>query len=155
MGATRQRTSDTTLSLLAAALGLSASSASSGMSANMLAQRHWAVAGDVLNAAKPAGRVVAALKGQQVEGRTVALINPRDSTGECQKSVAAVDGPIDVLNLCINSKSGVALLEEAADKGVKQVFIQPGAGSAEIEELAAKRGIQVFNGCVMVELSRL
>ena len=71
------------------------------MSAAMLSQKSWAVAGDVLNAAKPASRVVAALRAQQVEGRTVALVNPRDTTGECHKSVAAIEGSIDVLNLCI------------------------------------------------------
>ena len=122
------------------------------MSKRFLSQRRWAVAGDVLNAAKPASRVVAALQGQGLEGRTVALVNPRDDSGTCHKSVAEIDGELDVLNLCINSKGGLALLEEAAAKGVKQVFIQPGAGSEDIEALAAARGIEVFNGCVMVEL---
>tara|TARA_B110001452_G_scaffold198682_1_gene168653 strand:- start:603 stop:980 length:378 start_codon:yes stop_codon:yes gene_type:complete len=122
------------------------------MSKRFLSQRRWAVAGDVLNAAKPASRVVAALNGQGVEGRTVALVNPRDDSGACFKSVEAIDGEFDVLNLCINSKMGLTLLEEAAAKGVKQVFIQPGAGSPDIEALAEKRGIEVFNGCVMVEL---
>ena len=122
------------------------------MSKRFLSQRRWAVAGDVLNAAKPASRVVAALNGQGVEGRTVALGNPRDDSGTCFKSAEAIDGEFDVLNLCINSKMGLMLLEEAAAKGVKQVFIQPGAGSPDIEALAEKRGIEVFNGCVMVEL---
>jgi len=83
----------------------------------------------------------------------VQLINPRDQTGQCLKSVAEYDGPLDVLNLCIRADTGLQLLEEAASKGVKQVFIQPGAGSPEIEALAEKHGIEVFNGCVMVELN--
>ena len=103
----------------------------------------------------PGGEQIAAAArrhGQGVEGRTVALVNPRDDSGTCFKSVEAIDGEFDVLNLCINSKMGLMLLEEAAAKGVKQVFIQPGAGSPDIEALAEKRGIEVFNGCVMVEL---
>lgn len=150
--------------------------------AHLLEKPRWAVAGDVLNAAKPASRVVASLRGQPVDGRTVALINPRDATGECYKSFAEIgahraqqrgpsclaapppradgprpdsrraDAPIDVLNLCINSHSGLKLIEEAAEKGVKKCFIQPGAGSAEIEAFCTARGIEVFNGCVMVEL---
>ena len=121
--------------------------------AHLLAQQHWAVAGDVLNSQKPASRVVAALRGQDVAGRSVALVNPRDTTAECYKSVAEIEAPIDVLNLCINSKAGLSLIEQAAAKGVKSCFIQPGAGSSEIEEFCSERGIEVFHGCVMVELN--
>ena len=45
-----------------------------------LACANWAVAGDVLNAEKPAARVVSSL---QAAGKTVHLINPRDKSGQC------------------------------------------------------------------------
>ena len=120
--------------------------------ARMLEQPAWAVAGDVLNAAKPASEVVATLRGQGIAGRTVALVNPRDASGECYTSVAEIDAPVDVLNLCINAHAGLTLLEQAAAKGVTSVFVQPGASSPQIEAFCAEHGIELFHGCVMMEL---
>ena len=46
------------------------------------------------------------------------------------------------------------LAKQAVRLGVKRVFIQPGAESAEIMKLLTSKDIDVFQGCVMVELGR-
>ena len=43
-------------------------------------------------------------------------------------------------------------MSEAASLGVKRVFVQPGAGSADIEALCEAEGIELHYGCVLREL---
>jgi predicted CoA-binding protein len=112
-------------------------------------KQNWAVIGDVLNPAKPASTVVATL---QNDGKTVHLINPRDKTGQCFASVSDVKHPIDVVDLCINHVEGLKQVEQMAALGIGKVFIQPGAESADILQLCKEKEIEVFQGCVMVEL---
>ena len=125
---------------------------STSAGAGMMAKQRWAVLGDVLNAAKPAAGVVGALKRA---GKEVLLVNPRDKTGECHTSLKACAEQLDadtVVDLIINPVAGLQLIEEAAEIGIKSVFIQPGAGSDAIRDLCAKNGMVVYEGCVMVEL---
>ena len=119
---------------------------------DMLKLTRWAVVGDVLNPAKPAARVVAALQGA---GKQVHLVNPRaPSLHATLKDAAAEAGGegIEAVDLCINSVAGLKMVEECEALGIKNVFIQPGAESAAILKLCEEQGINVFQGCVMVEL---
>ena len=109
----------------------------------------WAVIGDVLNQAKPAARVVSSLQGM---GKTVHLVNPRDKTKQCFAGLSDIGAPLDVVNLCINSVTGLKMMEQAAALGVEKVFIQPGAESPEILAFCAEKGIVAYQGCVMVDL---
>ena len=127
----------------------SAASATGTPGERMLAKRSWAVIGDVLHPSKPARSVVEKL---EAAGKTVYRVNPRDTSGTLYKSLAEVGTSIDVIDLIINSRDGLPLMEQAADLGIKQVFIQPGAASTEIEALCERRGIEVHHGCVLVEL---
>ena len=110
---------------------------------------NWAVIGDVLNPAKPASRVVSTLQGA---GKTVHLINPRDQTGKCHAGLTDVGQPIDAVDLCINHVEGLKQMQQASSLGIKKCFIQPGAESPEILTYCSAEGIEVFQGCVMVEL---
>lgn len=111
----------------------------------------WAVAGDCLNPTMPASQVVTSLKGV---GKTVHMINPYDSTKRCHKDFNQIGAPIDVFNLCINAFHGLMYAKQAVALGVKKVFIQPGAESGDILEFLAKNNVEVYQGCVMVELGR-
>ena len=115
----------------------------------MLAVQNWAVIGDVLRQDRPASAVFARLK---AAGRTVHGVNPRDKTDTLFKSIDAVGAPIDAINLIINSVVGLEQLQKAAELGVKNVFIQPGAESDEILAFCASKGITVRQGCVLREL---
>ena len=116
--------------------------------ARMLAKRHWVVAGDLQNNGT-ARQVKARL---EAAGRVVHSVNPFDRSGQQHKSLRAIGKPIDVIDLIINSYVGLKVVQEAADVGVKQVFIQPGAGSDEIEQYCAAHGLEVHHGCVLREL---
>ena len=118
-------------------------------SGDMLAVQNWAVIGDVLRQDRPASAVFARLK---AAGRTVHGVNPRDKTDTLFKSIDSVGAPIDAINLIINSVVGLEQLQKAAELGVKNVFIQPGAESDEILAFCASKGITVRQGCVLREL---
>ena len=117
----------------------------------MLKLNNWAVVGDVTNPSKPASRVVSSLK---EAGKTVHLVNPRKP--ELHASVAdastAAESPIDVVDLCINHIEGLKQVTMCKELGINKVFIQPGAESPDILKFCQESGIEVFQGCVMVEL---
>ena len=120
-----------------------------GSGANMLAQSSWAVVGDVLHARKPARLVAERL---EAAGKAVHRVNPRDRTGTLPTSLLDVGVEVDVVDLVINPKDGLRIVGEAAQLGITRVFIQPGAGSLEIERFCASNGMQVHHGCVLREL---
>ena len=124
-----------------------ADAGSSGSS--MIAQSSWAVVGDVLHASKPARAVCERL---EAAGKTVHRVNPRDRTGTLPKSLMDVSAQIDVVDLIINPKEGLQVVEEAAALGIRRVFIQPGAGSLDIEQFCESHNVQFHHGCVLREL---
>jgi predicted CoA-binding protein len=127
-------------------------------SSSMLSATRWAVLGDVLNAAKPASRIVARLRANK---KTVFLVNPRAPTTDDDNAQPRVypslatllsSEPIDVLDLVINSTEGLKQLSELPADTKLQVFIQPGAASNDIKQLCAQRSWPFHEGCVLVEL---
>lgn len=126
----------------------------------MLEKKNWLVIGDVLNTSKAAFSIVNKLVLHQ---KTVHSMNPRITDDELKNikatnpnihnSWATMQGiPIDVVDLCINPGAGIGLLHHARSAGIKNIFIQPGAGSPEIEEFCTANGMTFHNGCVLREL---
>ena len=109
--------------------------------------KRWAVVGDVLNQAKPAFDVCARL---EACGRTVYRVSPYAKAGECFSSLDAIDAPIDAVNLIISPKIGVGVLDAMVAKGIKYVFIQPGADGGDVLPRAAQLSLTVQQGCVLV-----
>ena len=160
----RRQYAKTALRLLFAALpgvavrsqGVRAFATMSGASmtnTEMLEKQSWAVIGDVLHPTKPARAVAERL---EAEGKTVSRVNPRgypDSDGILFKDLRAAHAAnkVDVIDLIINSRDGLVQMQQAAELGIKAVWIQPGAGSAEILALCKENGIAVYEGCVLIE----
>ena len=136
----------------------------------MLDAQTWLVVGDVLNPTKPAHTIVNHLTQRH---RTVYPVNPRipdadlitqrdkrraagdrsETEQDVQNSVKAVEGrSVDVLDLCIAPAVGLSVVREAHELGIKNVFIQPGAGSDEIVEYCKANGMAVHQGCVLREM---
>lgn len=116
----------------------------------LLNHKNWAVVGDVLNSSKYAHRILGSL---EEAGFNVVGVNPRDTSGKIYKSLAEVPYNIEVIDLCINSITGAAIMKEAHESGIKKVLIQPGAESDEILEYCKNNDIIAIEGCALVELS--
>jgi predicted CoA-binding protein len=113
----------------------------------MLSLRSWAVVGS--HGKNPiADRLVAKLKSGN---KSVFAVNPGNAKDGVLGSLKDIGEPIEVVDLVINPTKGVGVVEEMQELGIKNLWIQPGASSGEIKTLAQKYGIEVHEGCVLVE----
>jgi predicted CoA-binding protein len=116
---------------------------------DFLNYKKWAVAGDVLNSSKYAHKIFNSLK---AAGYNAVGVNPRASEGEVYKNLREA-GVVEVLDLCINPRSGIEIVKEAKELGIKYVLIQPGAESDEILTYCSENDIVAIEGCALVELA--
>ena len=101
--------------------------------------------------AKVAPRIVKRLRDV---GRTVHLINPRDTSGQCYASLskAIVDGAkIDAVNLVISPLVGRDVVEDMWRLGIRYLFVQPGADADFVLQRGRELGLEVQTGCVLVD----
>jgi predicted CoA-binding protein len=122
---------------------------STSLGERMLAMPNWAVVGDVTNPTKPAAKVLQRLRDA---GKVAVGVNPRDRSATLCRTLAEVTPHIDVVDLIINPRLGISVVEEAASLGITHVFIQPGASSEEIEAYCEASGMHMHHGCVLREL---
>lgn len=121
---------------------------------DFLAHGPWAVVGASRNRDKYGNKV---LRCYQQHGREVYAVNPSASEIEgatCFASVSAL--PADVVALSIITPPPVTerVVREAAARGIKKLWMQPGAESAQAIELAQELGLSVIAGgpCLLVVL---
>jgi predicted CoA-binding protein len=86
-------------------------------------------------------------------GYTVYPVNPKETEIEglrCYKSLDEITGPIDIVSFYLPPKLVPGLIEVAAKKGVKTVWLNPGTESDEAVERAEKLGIKTQISCSIV-----
>ncbi|WP_160680339.1 CoA-binding protein [Clostridium sp. C8-1-8] len=111
---------------------------------------NWVVVGDVENNDKYASKILAKFSDH---GYNVSGVNPRSTVEYGYKSIKEVPYEVEAIDLCINPKSGIEVIKEAKDLGIKHVLIQPGAESPEILNYCKDNGIEAVEGCALVALS--
>ncbi len=115
--------------------------------------KNWAVVGATQDTSKFGYKVFSKLKRH---GFNVFPINPKQNEIEgvkCYKSLYDIEENIDVISLIVNPKIGMEIIEITKEKGIKNVWCQPGAESKELIEKAQSYGINIiYNECVLVEL---
>ena len=87
----------------------------------------------------------------QAGDKKVFVVNPGYASAGVFASLEDVGEPIDVVDLVINPAKGVGVVDEMKKLGIKNLWIQPGAGSPEVLGAAKAAGIAVHEGCVLVE----
>ena len=108
-----------------------------------LGKKTYVVLGDTINEEKYAFKIKKELIRLGYE--IFAVGKEHGSINEC--SINEFDKDIDVLVFCINPAKGIMLLKECTRK-ISCAVIQPGAGSAEIEEELSSRSIPFVNDCI-------
>ncbi len=69
----------------------------------------------------------------------------------CYPNLQALQGKIDGVLISLPPKQAVSVLEEAASIGVKNIWLQQGAESAEVLEVAKRLGLHVVSKkCVLM-----
>jgi len=114
----------------------------------LLALKHWAVVGDVLNPDKFAFKIVQKLLSK---GYQVTPVHPGGGDG-VYASLASLPSKPDVLCLVINPRAGEQYLAEAAALGIRQAWLQPGADTEAILARCRALGLDFVQACVLVEM---
>ena len=98
-----------------------------------------------------------ALRAFQSEGHTVIPINPNEREVEgltTYPSVLDVPGSIDMATVYVQPDIAMQLLDEFEQKGIPEVWINPGAETDEMIATARKRKIKVIFACSIIGVGR-
>ena len=96
-----------------------------------------------------------AVRAYQQQGYTVVPINPHEADIEGLKTYASVldvPGPIDMASIYLPPEIGEQIIGEIAQKGIPEVWLNPGADSDELVARAKALGIQPIIACSIVAI---
>jgi predicted CoA-binding protein len=94
-----------------------------------------------------------ALRAVARQGYTVIPIHPGEAEVEGHKtypSVMDVPGAIDMATVYVPARAGVKVMEELAEKGVAEVWLNPGADGDEVVERARALGLNTIRACSII-----
>ncbi len=84
------------------------------------------------------------------KGFTVVPVTPSETEVEGLKAypnVLDVPGAIDMATFYVRPSIGLQVIEAVAQKGIGEVWLNPGAASEELERKAASLGIRTVSAC--------
>jgi len=84
------------------------------------------------------------------QGYAVVPIHPREEQIEGLKAYASVldvPGAIDMATMYVAPAVGMRVIEEVAQKGIKEVWLNPGADSPELADRARELGLRTVVAC--------
>jgi predicted CoA-binding protein len=94
-----------------------------------------------------------ALRAFERQGFTVIAINPNETEVEGHKTYASVldvPGTIDMATVYVPPRHGVHVMEQLAQKGVPEVWLNPGADGPEVVERARQLGLNTIQACSII-----
>ena len=116
----------------------------------MTTQKTVAVIGASSNRRKYGNK---ALRAFERQGYMVLAINPNESEVEGHKTYASVldvPGPIDMATVYIPAGPGVTVMEQLAEKGIPEIWLNPGADERPVVERARALGLNIVQACSII-----
>lgn len=98
-----------------------------------------------------------ALRAFKAEGYTVIPINPNEREVEgiaTYASVLNVPGTIDMATVYVQPDVAMRLLPEFEQKGIAEIWVNPGAESNELLSEARRRKLNVIAACSIIAIGR-
>jgi uncharacterized protein len=98
-----------------------------------------------------------ALRAYRDQGYTVVPINPHETEVEglrSYRSILDVPGPVDMASFYVPPDVGEKLIAEVAQKGVAEVWLNPGAESDELIARARALSIRPIIACSIVAIGQ-
>ncbi len=98
-----------------------------------------------------------ALRAFQAQGYRVIPINPNESQVEGLKTYASVldlPEPIDMATVYVQADVTLRLLDEFAQKGIAEIWVNPGAEDDEVIAEARRRKLNVIFACSIIGIGR-
>jgi predicted CoA-binding protein len=96
-----------------------------------------------------------ALRAYARQGFTVLAINPNEKEVEGHRTYASVldvPGPIDMATVYVPGHIGVRVMEQLAQKGISEVWLNPGADTEEVVAEARKLGLNTIQACSIMAI---
>ena len=96
-----------------------------------------------------------ALRAFAQQGYTVIPINTHETEVEgypAYRSVLDVPGEIDMATVYVPGNAGVRVMEELARKGVKEVWLNPGADEDAVVDRARELGLKTIQACSIIAI---
>jgi len=96
------------------------------------------------------------LRAHVAAGYIVFPVNPKEQTIEglkCWASVADIPAGLDRVSLYVPPAVGAKLLDEIARKGCRELWVNPGAESDELQEKARALGLNAIYACSYMDAS--
>jgi predicted CoA-binding protein len=96
-----------------------------------------------------------ALRAFERNGYRVIPINPREVEVEGHKTYASVldvPGAIDMATVYVPAYAGVKVMEELAQKGVAEVWLNPGADDEAVVARARALGLKAIEACSIIAI---
>jgi predicted CoA-binding protein len=119
---------------------------------DFLRQKRFAVVGSFRNETKFAYKILVNLT---KKGYEVFPVNPRRSEVEgrpCYKTISDIPYSVDVVDIVTPPSVTEGILKECLRKGIKRVWLQPGAESQAAIDFCHDNGMKIIHGiCVMLE----
>lgn len=91
-----------------------------------------------------------ALRAFEHQGYKVYAINPNEAEVEGHRTYASVldvPEPIDMATVYVQPEAGVRVMEEIAQKGIGEVWLNPGADHPAVVRRARELGVKVIQAC--------
>jgi acyl-CoA synthetase (NDP forming) len=89
------------------------------------------------------------------QGWQVYPVNPNEPLVEGLKSYRAITdipGPVERASLYVPASVGITLLDGIKQKGVRELFVNPGAGSDTLIAEAERLGLDAIQACSIVDI---
>jgi uncharacterized protein len=96
-----------------------------------------------------------ALRAFEHQGYTVIPIHPTEAQVEGHKTYASVldvPGAIDLATVYVSPRVGVKIMEQLAQKGVPEVWLNPGADGPEVVARARELGLTTIRQCSIIAI---
>lgn len=114
--------------------------------------KNWAVVGATTKKNRFGYKIVKKLNENDYN---VFPVNPKieECDGlKCYPDLSSIEAQIDVVDMVVNPKHGINVMEEINKLGIKYVWLQPGTRSQEIRDFAAENNIELVEGCIYANL---
>ena len=96
-----------------------------------------------------------ALRAFEHQGYAVIAVNPNEREVEghpTYPSVVDVPGPIDMATVYVPPDAGVKVMDDLAQKGVPEVWLNPGADEPMVVKRARELGLNVIRACSILAI---
>lgn len=122
------------------------------LSLEMLEHKVWAVVGASIHKDKYGYKLYKKLKDH---GYKVYPVNPGydEIDGEkCYHSLSDLPEVPEVIDMVVNPRAGSEVIEEAAELGINNIWLQPGTYNDELISQIEEKEMQYVKDCVLVAL---